>query len=62
MNKKHNRFSLGRLINGLILAVISVTCLIPFLHLLAKSFSSSTAVVSGQVGILPVGFQLKTYE
>lgn len=62
MNKKRNRFSLGRLINGLILALISVTCLIPFLHLLAKSFSSSTAVVSGQVGIFPVGFHLKTYE
>lgn len=60
--QKKESFSLGRALNGLLLALISITCLIPFLHLLAKSFSSSTAVVSGQVGILPIGFQLKTYE
>ena len=35
---------------------VSATCLLPFIHLLAVSFSGSAAVNAGKVGLLPVDF------
>lgn len=49
-------------INYCILALLSLTCLLPFLHLLAVSFSSSAAVSAGEVGFIPVDFTLYSYE
>ncbi|GIG36274.1 carbohydrate ABC transporter permease [Cellulomonas pakistanensis] len=43
------------------LGVVAVT-LYPFLMIIARSFSSDTAIRSGQVNIWPVGFNLTTYE
>lgn len=37
-------------------------CVLPFVHLLALSFSSSTAVAAGAVGLWPVDFNTKSYE
>lgn len=48
--------------NYSLLALISLTCLLPFVHLLAVSFSSSSAVSAGKVGFLPVDFTLYSYE
>lgn len=39
-----------------------MTCVLPFLHLLAVSFSSATAVSAGEVGFLPIDFNLASYE
>ena len=39
-----------------------MTCVLPFVHLLAVSFSSSTAVSAGKVGFIPVDFNLASYE
>jgi len=41
---------------------LGLLCLLPFLTLLAKSVSEEAYVVSGQVGLWPVGFQLKAYQ
>lgn len=41
---------------------VSVLCVLPFLHLLAISFSGSAAVSAGKVGLLPVDFTLQSYE
>ncbi|WP_305131545.1 carbohydrate ABC transporter permease [Parasutterella excrementihominis] len=49
-------------INYCILALLSLTCLLPFVHLLAVSFSSSAAVSAGEVGFWPVDFTLFSYE
>lgn len=49
-------------VNYCILALLSLTCLLPFLHLLAVSFSSSAAVSAGEVGFIPVDFTLYSYE
>jgi len=45
----------------LIVGILSLSCLIPFLHVLAKSISSDGAVMSRQVFIWPVGFNLNSY-
>lgn len=41
--------------------LIGFTTLLPFINLIAKSFSSEAAVISGKVNLLPVGFQTGTY-
>lgn len=48
--------------NIILLFIISMTCVLPFVHLLAVSFSKGTAVAAGKVGFIPVGFNLSSYE
>ena len=45
-----------------ILAVVSLLCVLPFINLLAISFSDSAAVAAGAVGFTPVDFTLSAYE
>ena len=49
-------------INLFFLIILGALMLFPFLNLLAKSFSSTTAITTGQVLFLPVDFQLGTYK
>lgn len=51
-----------RVVNWIALALISVTCLYPYLYTLAISLSSNFAVESGKVILWPVGFTLTSYE
>lgn len=44
------------------LLLISLTCLLPFVHVLAKSVSEEAFVVSNQVILLPKGFNLEAYK
>ena len=48
--------------NYLVLTLISLTCLLPMINLLAISLSSSIAVSTGQVGLFPVDFTLESYS
>lgn len=48
--------------NIILLFIISMTCVLPFVHLLAVSFSKGTAVAAGKVGFIPVGFNTSAYE
>ncbi len=63
MNK---RITLGRKIfnvfNILFLSLVSLTCLLPFLNLLAISLSDGAAASAGMVGFVPVGFNFSTYQ
>jgi putative aldouronate transport system permease protein len=59
--RKKRPVSLFSIINAVILIALCAIFLIPFMHLLAKSLSSAEAVIRGEVGLLPVGFQLDTY-
>ncbi len=47
--------------NTIFLILISLTCILPFVHLLAVSFSGATAVAAGEVLFLPVDFTLSSY-
>lgn len=42
--------------------LLSVLILIPFLNVLAKSFSSSTHIMSGKVTFWPIGFDTTAYK
>lgn len=50
------------LFNYTFLALTALICVLPFVHLLAVSFSSSAAVSAGEVEFWPVGFTLSSYE
>lgn len=44
------------------MALFALMTLLPFANIVAKAFSSEAAVVSGKVGIVPIGFQLDTMK
>jgi putative aldouronate transport system permease protein len=49
-------------INYTVLAFLGIICILPFIHMLAVSFSSSSAATAGYVGLWPVKFTLSSYE
>ncbi|OPH56318.1 ABC transporter permease [Paenibacillus ferrarius] len=49
-------------INYVLLAVIALTCLMPFIHIVALSLSERSAVDSGHVFFWPVGIQFTAYK
>ncbi|WP_373865239.1 carbohydrate ABC transporter permease [Paenibacillus koleovorans] len=65
-NSKGSNRSLGEWIfescNYLLFTLMGALTIIPFLNLLAKSLSGESAVISGQVGLIPVDWQLSTYK
>lgn len=49
-------------INAFILVALALSCLLPFVNVLAVSLSNSSAANAGQVGLWPVGFNLEAYK
>ena len=49
-------------INYIILTIVSLMCILPFINLLAISFSDKTAVAANAVSFWPVGFNTAAYE
>ncbi len=50
------------IVNFVILVFLGLLMLFPFVNLIAKSFSSNTAITTGQVTFLPRDFQTGTYR
>ena len=48
--------------NYLFLALVCIVCIIPFINLIAVSFSSPIPINEGKVGLVPVEFTLRSYE
>ena len=48
--------------NIILLTIISLSCILPFIHLLAISLSSSVPVMAGRVGLWPVEFTTGAYR
>ncbi|MDF2649938.1 MAG: transporter permease [Paenibacillus sp.] len=48
--------------NHIFLISLSLLCILPLVHVLAMSFSSSSAVTAGFVKFWPVDFTIKSYE
>ena len=48
--------------NVIIIMILTLSCLIPLLNLLALSFSSSAAIIANKVSLWPVGFTTKAYQ
>lgn len=49
-------------INIVLVALITSTCLLPFIHILAKSFSANTYLLQKEVFFWPKGFTLNSYQ
>lgn len=48
--------------NYLLMAIVCLSCVLPFVHLLAVSLSGRAAVAAGKVSFLPMDFTLSSYE
>lgn len=48
--------------NYIVITLITASCVIPLLNLLAYSFSSSQAIIENRVGLWPVEFTLSAYK
>lgn len=62
MKEKTRRISIFTVLNYAFFTLVALLCLLPYLHIIAKSFSSNTAVVSGKVAFWPVDFGLEVYK
>lgn len=49
-------------VDYIILTVLALSCILPFINLLAISFSDKTAVAANEVGFLPIGFNTAAYS
>lgn len=48
--------------NMIVIALITVSCMVPILNVLATSFSSAAYINAGEVGLVPKGFTLAAYQ
>ena len=60
--KESGSYRVFKVFNAIILTLFSVAMLYPFLYLVAQSFSSTQAIVAGQVGLIPKDFNISTYK
>lgn len=60
--ERKGRFHPGTAINYLLLTFAGLICLLPFIHMVAKSFSGSGAVSAGHVSFWPLDFTFNTYR
>lgn len=62
MKRKRRKISILKMIIYLVLILAALSCILPFIHILALSFSSSSAVAAGKVTFWPVDFTAFSYE
>ncbi|WP_424768045.1 carbohydrate ABC transporter permease [Paenibacillus sp. sgz302251] len=60
--KAGKRFDWFAAVNTTFLILVALLCVLPLIHIIAVSFSSSTAAAAGYVKLWPVDFTLASYE
>ena len=55
-------YRIFQVVNGLVLICVVVLTVYPFFNIIARSFSSEAYIISGQVDLVPRGFNLTTYR
>lgn len=60
--KKRIKITTFDVVNTILLLLITFVCFYPIYYAVIASFSDFNAVATGQVSILPVGFQLTAYQ
>ena len=60
--KESTGYRVFKVFNTILMVIICVAMLYPFLYLVAQSFSSTQAIVAGEVGLLPKDFNVDTYK
>lgn len=61
VESKHWSSRLFNVINYTVIAILALSCLIPLIHVLAVSLSTSAAATGGLVTLWPVDFTLESY-
>ena len=64
MNKKvakYNRVGVFDVVLYLVMILFMACIIVPFLHVIAVSFSEKGPVMRGEVSLWPVGFNIDTY-
>jgi len=56
------RYDIWGVLIGLILIMASLACLLPFVHVVAKSFSADAFVIANKVILWPKGFTVEAYS
>lgn len=56
-----NRVRVSDFVIAFVILILSLTCILPFIHVAAKSISSNTAVMSKSVYLWPKGINLDAY-
>lgn len=51
-----------RIINAIIMILVIVVTFVPFINIIAQSFSSERFITAGEVFLLPRGFNVETYQ
>ncbi len=62
MHHQSLTYRIFRLCNNVFLIGLALLCVLPIIHVLAMSFSSSWAISSGKVTFFPVDFNIANYE
>lgn len=62
VTQKGGTLRIGKGFNYLLLTLVALMCLLPFVHMAAKSFSSASAVSAGKVTFYPLDPTLNTYR
>jgi putative aldouronate transport system permease protein len=60
--KRKQRTNIVDLVIIVFIIAVSITCLVPFLYMIALSLSSNNAIISQKVTLWPVEFTLETYK
>lgn len=60
--KRKKKIPFGQIILVAVIFLFVLTCVLPFLNVIAISFSSKSAILRGDVSFFPVEFELKAYE
>ncbi|MBE5792978.1 MAG: carbohydrate ABC transporter permease [Clostridia bacterium] len=60
--KRKKKIPVGQIVLVAVIFVFVLTCVLPFLNVIAISFSSKSAILRGDVAFYPVEFETKAYE
>lgn len=60
-NRAINKFRISDAVIMIVLVLLCLTCILPFIHLLAKSISGNSFVLSKQVAFIPKGINFAAY-
>lgn len=61
MYYKSSSYRVFSIFNHILLILISLTCILPLIHILAVSFSGSAPANSNLVGLIPIDFNTEAY-
>ena len=60
--QKRGLWTLPQIILSAVIVLVSLTCLLPFVNILAISLSSKSAILRGDVGFWPVELDFTAYK